>query len=268
MVNVSRIDELGLRRRAEAKLARGDLPTKLALQDPIRMLHELQVHQIELQMQNEALGDANARLESVNVAHQALLRCAPVAVLTLTDSSRILEANPSAVKMLGLDNPATLVGKSMLTLFDHACTNALSSLLSAAIEGGIASAQELELRDIKNRLPPVVKAHAEMITQDGDAVLLLVLHDVTQLKQVRDDVAGLLLRDANGTPKLWDPFVWAEAVSRELRRLRPTLELRNLHGAAREMALAGAYITLSPEMGASCVLAIMEHGSTGAGDPG
>src|ERR1700712_1559653 len=55
MNSVNHIDELGLRRRAEAKLAQAELPSKLPLRDPVRVLHELQVHQIELEMQNEEL---------------------------------------------------------------------------------------------------------------------------------------------------------------------------------------------------------------------
>ena len=49
-------DEMdGLRRRAEEKLSELPYQEDLSLDEVRRLMHELRVHQIELEMQNEAL---------------------------------------------------------------------------------------------------------------------------------------------------------------------------------------------------------------------
>ena len=59
-------EPIDLRRRAEAQIAQGDLPSKYNL-DPIRQLHELQVHRVELELQNEELIAANTDGRSLGV---------------------------------------------------------------------------------------------------------------------------------------------------------------------------------------------------------
>ena len=55
-----------LRKRAEEKVKaeEGMTPDSLSPQETIRLLHELRVHQIELEMQNEELRRAQAEIEA------------------------------------------------------------------------------------------------------------------------------------------------------------------------------------------------------------
>lgn len=57
-----RPDAEGLRRRAERAIAQGAAPA--AGSDPASLLHELQVHQLELEMQNESLRQSQAETEA------------------------------------------------------------------------------------------------------------------------------------------------------------------------------------------------------------
>jgi chemotaxis family two-component system sensor kinase Cph1 len=78
--------------------------------DPLLMLHELRVHQIELEMQNEELRRAQIELEHSRARYFDLFDLAPVGYLTLSEMGLILEANFVASKLLGLPRGA-LVGK-------------------------------------------------------------------------------------------------------------------------------------------------------------
>jgi PAS domain S-box-containing protein len=99
-------DEASLRRLAEEGLisnmdrvsdARGDA-----------LLHELLVHKAELEMQNEALRDAQLEIAALHARYTALFEDAPVAYIALDEQSRITAANARAAKLLGESRRALL----------------------------------------------------------------------------------------------------------------------------------------------------------------
>ncbi len=108
-------DEPGdLRKRAETSLqekpsAHPDVST-LPTEELQMLVHEIEVHQIELQMQNEELLRTQRELgESLN-RYQDLYDFAPVAYVTLDTKGIVREANLTAVGLLGVDRKL-LIGK-------------------------------------------------------------------------------------------------------------------------------------------------------------
>ena len=70
---------------------------------PEELIHELQVHQIELEMQNESLREAHLALENSWDKYIDLYEFAPVGYLTLTKTAIIEEANLTGAALLGAD---------------------------------------------------------------------------------------------------------------------------------------------------------------------
>lgn len=105
-----------LYRKAEAIL--GDRPpsgrAEKALDAP-RLVHELQVHQIELELQNEELREASARAEDAYALYRALYENAPVAYLTIDRNGRITRANGAAKTLLDR-GVGSLVGAEVRSL--------------------------------------------------------------------------------------------------------------------------------------------------------
>ena len=103
-----------LRRRAEEKLKKAaDGMEDLSDISPERMaslIHELQVHQIELQMQNDELRRIQGELEKTRDKYYHLYDFSPVGYVTLTEKGIIDEANLPLASMLGVERSA-LVGK-------------------------------------------------------------------------------------------------------------------------------------------------------------
>ncbi|EGV31019.1 PAS/PAC sensor hybrid histidine kinase [Thiorhodococcus drewsii AZ1] len=93
-----------LRQRAEAALREGDEPPEQAItaENAKRLIHELRVHQIELEMQNENLRRAQEALEQSRRRYFDLYDLAPVGYVTLTEHGLIQESNLAAAKLFGV----------------------------------------------------------------------------------------------------------------------------------------------------------------------
>lgn len=106
-------DASELRRRAEEKLKEatggsedlyGVSPERMA-----HLIHELQVHQIELEMQNDELRRIQEELEMARDRYSHLYDFAPVGYFTVSEKGIVAEANLTAATLLGMER-SSLVG--------------------------------------------------------------------------------------------------------------------------------------------------------------
>ncbi|MES2883391.1 MAG: PAS domain S-box protein [Pseudomonadota bacterium] len=115
-----------LRRKAEALVQAGSAPVSktgaiganaLALlhsmasapanaSAALKLLHEFQVHQVELELQQEHLEHSRDELNLALERYVERFDCAPVAYLSLDREGRILEANLAAAALFGLERNA------------------------------------------------------------------------------------------------------------------------------------------------------------------
>ena len=115
-----RDDSADLRKRAEeiAREKAARMPENVEALSPEevrQMLHELRVHQIELEMQNEELRRAQGELEASRARYFDLYDLAPVGYFTVSEQGLILEANLTAASLLGVARGALV--KQPLTRF-------------------------------------------------------------------------------------------------------------------------------------------------------
>jgi len=104
-----------LRKRAEAILHdriafAPSRQASLSAEDALRALHELSVHQIELEMQNEELGATLAEVDAGRERYANFYDLSPVGFCSLSEAGKILEANLTLAGMLGAAR-AQLVGQ-------------------------------------------------------------------------------------------------------------------------------------------------------------
>ena len=71
--------------------------------DVKRLVHELQVHQVELEMQNAELQAARDRMEALVEKYTDLYDFAPVGYFTLDEQGQVLEVNLTGAALLGVE---------------------------------------------------------------------------------------------------------------------------------------------------------------------
>jgi PAS domain S-box-containing protein len=171
-----------LRQEAEAKLRQDPAETRLEGD----ALHELRVHQIELEMQNDELRRTQIELETIRARYFDLYELAPVGYCTLTEQGLIREANLTAVTLLG--SARSLVLNQPLFRFvvreDHPTIHAL---LQQVPGGGARRLAEARLqRGDGTRFWAQLVVSAE-VSAAGGRELRLVLSDVTARRTAEDE---------------------------------------------------------------------------------
>src|ERR1041384_4093559 len=125
-----------LRRRAEARLKKQ--PAARALPgtevDPERLLHQLQVHEIELEMQNAELQAARDQVEEALEKYTDLYDFAPVGYFSIDEQGLILELNLTGTAMLGVDR-SRLVNRRLQAFMGPASRPIFSTFLERVFAG-------------------------------------------------------------------------------------------------------------------------------------
>ena len=105
--------DVELRRKALEKLNPDTIPVANLSEAEVRKLaHELQIHQIELEMQAEELRKSQTLLEESRQKYLNLYDLAPVGYFTLNEKGFIMEVNLAGASMLGTERHS-LVNKPM-----------------------------------------------------------------------------------------------------------------------------------------------------------
>jgi PAS domain S-box-containing protein len=150
-------------------------------------LHELRVYQIELEMQNEELRRAQVELDVARARYFDLYDLAPVGYCTITEKGLILEANLTAVNLLGVSQSA--LTKQPISLFILKEDQDIYYLHRKQLfETG--EPQECELRMLKKDETAFWAHLAATVAQgtDGAPVCRVVLSDITERKQSESEL--------------------------------------------------------------------------------
>ena len=154
----------------------------VAPEDAQRLLHELEVHQIELEMQNDELRQAQAELEASRARYFDLYDLAPVGYCTLSDKGLILEANLTACSLLGLDRKK-LLGHPLSRFILAEDANVFYQQRKKLLETGMH--QTFRIRMLRQE-GALFWARMEMTeaqdSETGDPVFRAVLSDITESK--------------------------------------------------------------------------------------
>ena len=180
-----------LRRRAEALAGdrAGEAPENPEALSPEvarRAFHDLRVHQIELEMQNDELRRTQEELEASRARYFDLYDLAPVGYFTLSEQGLILEANLTAAKLLGVSRGA-LVKRPLSHFILPADQDTLYRHWRKLLERGASQVWELRLLK-KDAAPFWARVEAAVAQEaDGASVFRIVVSDITGRKQAEEE---------------------------------------------------------------------------------
>jgi PAS domain S-box-containing protein len=173
-----------LRHRAEKRLNR--LTTEVAgpglTAQTQRLVHELQVHQIELEMQNEELRESRARVETALERYADLYDFAPIGYFTLSADGTIREVNLPGARLLGLER-ARLIGSRFRKFVSQDTRPIFDSWLNEIF--ATQAKQVCAVGLVKDGLPPLDVEIEATLSADGKEGRAVVV-DVTARKDLEE----------------------------------------------------------------------------------
>ena len=177
-----------LRKRAEEKVALLPKNSEPLSPDAIQlMLHELCVHQVQLEMQNEELRRSQAELDAIRTRYFELYDLAPMGYITVTEKGVILEMNLIAVSLLKVIRSELYAWPLAKFIFTDDIDNfyLLRKQLSTTVE-----LQQCELRMVKSD-GSIFWAHVSVSLvnySNSVSTMLIAFIDITSRKQVESDL--------------------------------------------------------------------------------
>ena len=190
-------DANGLRKQAEevVRVKAAALPKAQSGEpDVAQTFHELQVHQIELELQNEELRRAQVALDAMQARYFDLYDLAPVGYCTLNEHGLILEANLTATTLLGVPRGAMV--KQPVSRFIHSDDKDLYYMHRKRLLD-TEEPQAWDMRMLKGDGTAFWGHLAATVVQDTDGtdVVRIMLSDVTDRIRVERAQAFLARAD-------------------------------------------------------------------------
>ena len=166
-----------LRRNAEELLKKKQFKMNLSAMDTdaVKLLHELQVHQIELEMQNEELIQANETAETALRKYTMLYDFAPMGYFTLDSLGNINELNFTGAEMLG-DKRFSLVNSNFKLFVAEESQSVFDRFFSKVYSNDSKESCEIILGYNGN---PSCRVYMEGIVTGDDKQCLLSVVDIS-----------------------------------------------------------------------------------------
>jgi len=172
------------RQRAEQELQNhSDIVTDPLMTDEKRLLHELQVHQIELELQNEALQEARSACEQALESYANLFDFAPIPYFTLAPNGVIQQTNFRGAQLLDSER-SRLVGQD----FAQQVSPETKSIFKGFLER-VFSSDELQNTEITLQIGKTPYCVAiEAIADKSRAFSLAAVLDITERKKAEQEL--------------------------------------------------------------------------------
>jgi PAS domain-containing protein len=169
-----------LRRKAEEQLKENKEKLDMLVKesDVKKLMHELQVHQIELEMQNEELIKANETAETALRKYTMLYDFAPMGYFTIEPDGSICELNFTGAEMLG-EKRISLVGTNFKLFISESSKPEFNKFFKKVYTSNSKESCSVKLGDVTK---PMRSVYMEGIVLSGENQCLLSVVDISTFK--------------------------------------------------------------------------------------
>jgi PAS domain S-box-containing protein len=172
--------------RLKQRQAKMKPPAGKTLANSQRLLHELQVHQIELEMQNAELMKSRNEMEVLLDKYTDLFDFAPIGYFSLTGQGRIQEVNLTGATLLGTER-ALLIGRPLASFVAVSSRPLFLAFLKTILTASEKKVCEVQLHKSDGSVF-WAHLHGGSETDQGDtsAVCRVAISDITSLKLAQE----------------------------------------------------------------------------------
>lgn len=147
----------------------------------LKLVHELQVHQIELEQQYAELQDAHNEADSARSKYRVLYDSAPIGLCTIAVNGRLEEINATGATLLGA-SPSHLIARRLQTFLVSDSVSALNRCLESAALGQLPLTCELHIANPARSIQFLIDSPTE--DETGARNLRATMTDLTPLRRV------------------------------------------------------------------------------------
>ncbi|MDP4114873.1 MAG: PAS domain-containing sensor histidine kinase [Bacteroidota bacterium] len=161
-----------------------------------RIVQELQIHQIELEMMNEELQQSRDEVERGLEQYTELYDYAPVGFFTLEQDGKINNANLTGAKMLGIDR-SKLMQRRFGLFVSEETRPVFNELLKKVFENNVKESCEVLLISDNKQLNADIKVTA----RGGETECKIAVIDITERKHAEQIIQqqNIQLKELNAT---------------------------------------------------------------------
>lgn len=171
-----------VRKRAEARWRQTPPEEPKTAWDNTQLVHELQVHQIELEMHNEALRHAFNEVDALRDRYADIYDFAPVGYFTLDPRGVITDLNLAGAILLGIKG-SQKGRRKFATSVTPACQDAFNQFLGEVLQANQKMVCEMVLEANSQRPAATVKIEA-IPNEDANECRMVVI-DITSERQAQ-----------------------------------------------------------------------------------
>ncbi len=161
------------------------LSTTSSSEEMLRLIHKLEVHQVELELQQEELARTRTELEESLSMYKELYDFAPVGYLTLSRDRKIQQANLTAARLLGVDR-SLLQGMNFMSFVLPEDNRVIDALLKTVCSKKVSENCELKLMvssPSRHKSDHSIHTfHIEAAVSDATNACRIILSDITAQK--------------------------------------------------------------------------------------
>lgn len=175
-----------IRKQAETKVALlPDNMAKLSESETKQMIHELQVHQIELQMQNNELLKCQVELDASKTRYFDLYDTAPIGYFSVDDEGTIIECNLTLANMLNTTRNS-IVKYPFSKFIEKDNQDIYYKFRKELIASQETLSCELQIKTSNNNQLWVQLTATPVIDKDLGTLLRIIVNNITERKQIED----------------------------------------------------------------------------------